>query len=397
MTGAGIITAFGAGCAANAAGFREGRKVFRPVTLFDVSRQRCKIAAEVDLPKELPENRLSNKTRARLNRSSQMLLHAAAEAWTQAQWQPQQNLPLVLGTTGCGAESGENFFRGAALPKPARCQQPTRVLYQQAQRQALDLSEALGFSGPTTMLSNACASGANAIGHAWEMIRSGQTERALAGGYEALGQLVFAGFDALQALSTNPCRPFEATRDGLSLGEGAAIVTLESLESAQKRGANILAEIIGYGVATDTHHLTQPHPQGDAAALAMKDASTRAGIEPSQVAYLNAHGTATPANDGAEAAGIAQWAGLAVENLCVSSTKASIGHTLGAAGAIEALVCIMALREQFLPPQIGDGPLDPACKFKVVREPARAGVEIALSNSFGFGGANASLMFRRWP
>jgi len=218
----------------------------------------------------------------------------------------------------------------------------------------------------------------------------------LTGGYDALCQLTFAGFDSLQALSPTPCRPFHAQRDGLTLGEGAAVLILETLDHARNRNAEILGEIIGYGATTDTHHLTQPHPEGNAAFAAMTAACACANISPGQVDYINAHGTATPQNDATESAAINRWAGGRAKNLPVSSTKSGIGHLLGAAGAVEAVVCLMALRGRFLPPQMTPGKIDPACSFEIVREPADGKIEIALSNSFGFGGANASLIFRRW-
>ncbi len=397
ITGAGIVTALGLGWRANADGFRVGRRAFRPVSLFDVTRQRAKEAAEVDLPETLPETRLSARTMRRLTRASRQLLWAAAEAWRQAGWEEGGNLPLVLGTTGCGSESGEQYYRLALEPAPARLGQPTRSLRHQGQRQALDVAEAFGFEGPVTMIANACASGSNAIGHAWELVLTGRAERVLAGGYDALSQLAFAGFDSLQALSTTRCRPFDAGRDGLGLGEGAAVLTLESLDSARRRGADILGEIIGYGAATDCHHLAQPHPEGHAAFLSMGEACARAGVAPESVGYVNAHGTGTVLNDASEAFAINRWAGLRARDLPVSSTKGSVGHLLGGSGAVEAVVCLMVLLEQWLPPAPCVETPDPACAFPLVREPRDARVEIALSNSFGFGGANATLLLRRWP
>jgi len=396
VTGAGVVTALGIGWGANASGFRAGRPAFRPVTLFDVSRQRTKIAAELDLPAELPAPLLSKKNRARTDRAARMLLLAAHEAWSQAGWVPDEHLPLVLGTTSGGMAFGEAYLRQAIEVPHSNRGQPTRVVHYHAQQQALDLCDAFGFHGPITIIANACASGANAIGHAWELVRNQRAERVMTGGYDALCQLTFAGFDSLQALSPTPCRPFDLQRDGLSLGEGAAMLTLETLEHARRRGAEIFAEIIGYGAVTDTHHLTQPQPQGDAAFAAMTAACDCAGIGPAQVDYVNAHGTATPQNDSTEAAAINRWAGERAAELPVSSTKSSIGHLLGAAGAVEAVVCLMALREQWLPPQTALTALDPACRFQIVRESADAKVDVALSNSFGFGGANASLVFRRW-
>lgn len=396
VTGAGIITALGLGWKSNADGFRLGRTAFREVTLFDVSRQRCKIAAQIDLPQKTPIGHLSHRTQRRLTRASRMLLHAAFEAWNQAGWEPSENLPIVLGTTGCGAEAGETFFSEATSKGKLRPGHATKTLSYQGQRQTIELAEALDCSGPITLISNACASGSNAIGHAFELIRHGQAERALTGGYDALGQLVFGGFDSLQALSPMPCRPFDAARNGLTLGEGAAILAVESLEQARERGAEILGEIVGYGATTDVHHLTQPHPRGDAALKAMQEACAGARIEPAAISYVNAHGTATFHNDSSEAIALGRLRGDLISTLPVSSTKASVGHLLGAAGAVEAVVCLMSLRGQWLPPELCIETPDPLCGFKLIRQPSEGNIEIALSNSFGFGGANASLIFRRW-
>jgi 3-oxoacyl-[acyl-carrier-protein] synthase II len=396
VTGAGIVTALGLGWAINAEGFRLGQTAFRPVSLFDVSRQRTKIAAEVSLPAELPATRLSPRKIKRLDRAARLLLHAAHEAWTQSGWNASDRLPVVLGTTSGGMALGEKYFQQASTQPHTHRQQAERVIHYLAQRQGQDLADAFGFSGPIQIIANACASGANAVGHAFELIQRGHADRVLTGGYDALSQLVFAGFDSLQALSPTTCRPFAAHRDGLALGEGAAVFTLETLESAQQRGAKIVGEIVSYGSATDAHHLTQPHPQGDAALAAMTAACASAKISPAQIHYVNAHGTGTPLNDAAEAAALNRWAGEHVTNIPVSSTKASIGHLLGAAGAVEIAVCLMALRGQWLPPELAIGDLDPACQFPLVRQPTAARLDYALTNSFGFGGANATVILRRW-
>lgn len=396
VTGAGIVTALGAGWQPNLEGFREGRKAFRPVTRFDVSRQRVKVAAEVDLPATVPTGKLSGNQAKRLDQAGKLLLTAAHEAWAQSGWEPSDQLPMVLGTTAGGMSLGEAYYRQAVKTPEKFRGQATRVLQYQAQTQARALAEALGCAGPVTIIANACATGTNAIGHAWELIRRGNADRVLTGGYEGLSQLLFAGFDALQALSPTTCRPFDANRDGLAIGEGAAILTLETLDSARRRDAQILGEIIGYGSTLDCHHLTQPHPEGDAALVSMTLACKSAGITPNEVDYVNAHGTGTPLNDSAEAAAISRWAGERARTLAVSSTKASVGHLLGAAGAVEAVVCLMALREQFLPPELGIETLDPACQFPIVREPVEAQLMTTLSNSFGFGGVNGTLLLRRW-
>ena len=396
ITGAGIVTALGLGWKPNAEGFRAGRPAFRPVSLFDVSRQRVKTAAEVELPDALPPTSLSRRQVGRLDRAGKMLLLAANEAWQQAGWKPALNLPLVLGTTAGGMSLGEDYFRQAVQSPARHRRQPTRAIHYQPQVQARMVLDALGFGGPITIISNACASGSNAIGQAWSLIRCGQAERALAGGYDALSLLVFAGFDALQALSPTVCRPFDARRDGLALGEGAALVALETLEHAQRRKATILGELIGYGTTIDQHHLTQPQPEGNAALAAMNLACEAARLGPQEVDYINAHGTGTVLNDSAEAFAISRWAGPRAATLPVSSTKASIGHLLGAAGAVEAVICLMALREQWLPVQAAFATPDPACNFPIVRQPRDARVNVALSNSFGFGGVNATLILRRW-
>ena len=397
VTGAGVITAFGAGWKINAGGFRSGRTAFRPVTLFDVSRQRCKIAAEIDLPGDLPPNRLSRGDLRRLQRASRLLLLAGAEAWDQAGWSPDGPLPLVLGTTSGEMCLGQEYLLQALQAPLCFKRQTERVTHYLVQQQGINLANALGVEAELITISNACASGANAIGHAWQWVRQGRADRVLTGGYDALCHMTYAGFDTLQVLSPTPCRPFDAGRDGLTLGEGAALLALEDLNSAQRRDAEILGEIIGYAATMDTHHLTQPQPEGNAALAAMRAACASAGVTPEQIDYVNAHGTATPQNDIAETAAIQTWAGARAATLPVSSTKAGIGHLLGAAGAVEAVVSLMALRGQWLPPETSLETPDPACRFQVVRQPIDAKIKTTLSNSCGFGGANATLIFKRWP
>jgi len=396
VTGAGIVTPLGTGWLSNQDGFRNGKQAFGPVSLFDASRQRTRIAAEVVLPAVPPASRLSIREFNRIDRAGKMLLWAAIEAWQQSGWvATEEEIPIVLGTTSGGMTLGQDFYRQAFGAGLSTRLQSTRITHYQPQRQALDVMDALGFSGPVSIIANACASGANAIGHAFEMIRSGQYTRTVSGGYDAISQLVFAGFDSLQALSPTGARPFHLRRDGLTLGEGAAVLCLEELNSALNRGSQIHGEILGYGSATDVSHLTQPHPDGDAALATMQAACKMGRVEPRDIGYLNAHGTGTLLNDSSEARAIARWAGDDARNLPVSSTKAGIGHLLGAAGAIEAVVCLMALAGQWLPPQGTTEEVDPNCNFPLVVCPQDKQFNLALSNSFGFGGANASLLFGR--
>lgn len=403
ITGAGLITSMGCGWRANADGFREGRVALPEVTLFDTSRQRVSRAGQVSLPAELPPTRLGRRARARLDRATLLLLHAAAEAWAQAGGEmlpeaEKEQIPLVLGTSAGAMALGEAYYRQAVTMPVSRRGQLTRVRHYQPQHQAALVADAFGLSGAAVIITNACASGANALGHAFQLVRSGRAQRVVAGGYDALCQLVFAGFDSLQALSTTQPRPFDAERDGLALGEGAAVCVIETYEAALARGVTPLAEITGYGVATDRHHLTQPHPEGAAALRSMQRACAMAGVGPAEIDYLNSHGTGTPLNDAAEAAAIRRWceaAGADPTRLAVSSTKASIGHLLGGAGAVEAVICLLALHEQFLPPTTTVRTLDPAVCFDLVQAPRSAPVTRCLTNSFGFGGANATLILEQ--
>jgi len=246
-------------------------------------------------------------------------------------------------------------------------------------------------SAPCQVIANACASGTNAIGHAFECVRSGRYRRVLTGGYDALSELVFVGFDSLQAATPEKCRPFDSGRTGLVLGEGAAVLALENFDLAQARGAPILAEITGYGISTDNHHLTQPNPSGIGPRQAMERALESAQLAPEAIDYINAHGTATPFNDTVEGKAIAEL----FDHVPISSTKGMMGHSLGAAGAVEAAISILALQHQFLPPNIHFRSGDAELGLNIVANAARpAKIRTVLSNSFGFGGTNASVIIQ---
>lgn len=380
----------GCGMAENAAGFREGRTAFRPVDLFDVSGQRAKTAGQAILPDMPSVDGLSKKDWDRMDRGTRFALVAAHEALTESGIGGP--MPVVIGTSAGAMPIGEDYYKNAVAGK--RLGQFERVESYQPQRQLTVLQRALGVPGPLRIISNACASGANAIGHAFQMIREGKADRVLAGGYDGLAQLVFAGFDSLQALSPGGIpRPFDAARDGLAIGEGAGFVVVESLESAQARNARIRASVLGYAAATDIHHLTQPHPEGDAALITMTKATEMAGLKPRDIDYINSHGTGTPLNDVAEAAAIRRWAGEDTPSIKVSSTKSAIGHLLGGAGSVESVICLMTLEGQWLPASLNIRDVDPAVEFDLIREPRETEVRHALTNSFGFGGANATLIF----
>lgn len=383
----GMVSPLGMDVTENTSGLREGRTAFSPVTLFDVSKQRVGTAGQVSLPESgFP---------ARMDRGSRMAWLAAREAMSHAGLNGGA-MPMVVGTSAAAMPLGEDYYRAALAGGEKRSKQLERVEFYQAQRQMREMADLLGIDGRIRIVSNACASGANSIGQAFQLVRSGRAERVLAGGYDALCQLVFAGFDSLQALSPSGVpRPFDAHRDGLALGEGAGFVVVESFDSAKSRGAAVIAEITGYGAATDVHHLTQPHPEGDAALVTMHAACAMAGLAPAQIDYINSHGTGTPLNDVAEGNAIRRWAGADVSSIRVSSTKSAMGHLLGGAGAVESVICLISMEEQFLPASLSVREADPVCEFDLVRVPREAVVKRTLTNSFGFGGANATLIFEK--
>lgn len=372
----GIVSPLGVGCLETTRGLREARDCVAPVTMFDVEKCRSKSAGHAP---SLPAQD------ARCHPASRMMMAAAMEARsTDPDFAPEI---AVIGTTSGGMSDGERYFR--TLGKRQRSQAAMLANYP-AQRPVMDALRTLNSQAPAQIIANACASGTNAIGHAFRLIRAGLYSRVLAGGYDALCELVYVGFDSLQAATTDKVRPFDKARSGLVLGEGAALLTLEERESAIRRGAPILAEVTGYGISTDNHHLTQPHPSGIGPELAMTRALSDAGRTPCEIDYINAHGTATVFNDASEGAAIAKVFGPKVP---VSSTKGMMGHSLGAAGAIEAIFCLLAMKGGFLPPNINYCEADPAFDLDIVANTARESTSRAvLSNSFGFGGTNASII-----
>ncbi len=383
----GVVSPLGSGAEETARALREGRDGVTAVTRFDVSRTRCKTAGQVG------EGQMENGKGKRgkgLHPASQMMMAAMAEM----QGQDGGFVPelFVVGTTSGGMSFGEQFYRAQVEKKKPRERAGWLANYL-PQKAVLDALAAGGFSCPSQIIANACASGTNAVGHAFRLVRAGLHERVLCGGYDVIAEMVFAGFDSLQASTAERIRPFDKNRTGLVLGEGAAILALEEMESARRRGAQILAEVTGYGISTDNHHLTQPHPSGIGPRQAMERALADARRTPGEVDYINAHGTATAFNDATEGAAIAQLFG---DRVPVSSTKSMMGHALGAAGAIEAAFCVLALRGQFLPPNINYAEADPAWVLNIVANEAReARVRCVVSNSFGFGGTNASIVLER--
>ncbi|HEY5752493.1 MAG TPA: beta-ketoacyl-[acyl-carrier-protein] synthase family protein [Chthoniobacterales bacterium] len=385
VTALGVVSPLGVGAAETLSSLRKNRDCVQPVTAFDVSDTRSKTAGHV------PPDFLASENRRhpRLHPAAHMLSTATQEALVGFRNGVAEL--FVAGTTSGGMSFGEQFFRNLLARRGKRFNARLVGNYM-PQKPVLDALDIAGLRIPIQIIANACATGTNAIGHAFTLVRSGRYKAVLAGGYDALSELVFVGFDALQASTPEKIRPFDATRSGLVLGEGAAVLALEEMEQARNRGARILGEVTGYGVSTDNYHLTQPHPSGIGPKLAMQRAISSAGRQPDEIDYVNAHGTATHFNDATEGAAISEIFG----DVAVSSTKSMMGHCLGAAGAVEAALSLLALQHQFLPPNINTVQPDPQNTFSIVANQSRsADLHAVISNSFGFGGTNAAIVLER--
>ncbi len=399
VTGWGAVTPLGKNLSASWNALINGCDAQAQLDLFDTSGCRCHHAASAHLP-EL--SGLPAKTIRRLSRASRLAIPAVREALASAGLLDAKNrsslaqLPFSVSTTAGGMAFGENFVRRVLAQNRSHLfSEVSRYLPQQ---QVLDIQQAFGFSGHSVVIANACASGANAIGHAADLIATGSADCVLTGGFEALTELVFVGFDCLQATSTDRCRPFDLHRTGLLLGEAAAFLVLESEDHAQRRGTQALCYLTGYGHTTDFFHLTQPQPEGTALVEVMRAAAGQAGITPAQIGYINAHGTATPVNDGVEATAYRTFLGDALGSTRISSTKSAIGHTLGAAGAIEALFAIAALHSGHLPPQLNlQNPIPEIAPALVGPAEVQHDMPHVMSVNLGFGGSNAALVFSRNP
>ena len=397
VTGWGCVTPLGGDTASTWTRLVRGEGVRGRLGCIPVEGCRVVEGAEAVLP-ELPW--IGDKEVGRLSRASRLAMPAAREALFHAGLLDdgsrclRQIMETSVSTTAGGMEFGEAFLRGL-WAGAGRKGQTARVARYPTHQQVGDLQRHLGFSGPVMIVANACASGANAIGHAADLIRAGLADLVLAGGYEALCELVFCGFDSLLALSPDACRPFDTDRNGLMLGEGAAFLVIERAESAKARGAVARARVAGYGHTTDAYHITRPEPSGEPLERAMRQALGRAGIESGEIGHLNAHGTGTPFNDGAEAAAFARVFGGGMESVRTTSTKAAIGHTLGAAGAIEAVFCMMALETGELPPQINTVTPVPELAEALTRPGDLLQKQAVMSVNLGFGGSNAALVFTK--
>ncbi len=404
MTGLGMITPLGHNACTTWDALVAGRPGIDRITLFDAAGFDSQVAGEV---KDFdPATYMERKEARRADRVTQFAFVAADEAIRQAGLTPAdagERLAVILGTAigGVGtliAEYDTMRTRGPGHVSPFLM--PMML----ADMTSGQLSIRLGARGVNYALISACASGADSIGEAANIIRRGDADVALAGGAEAaITPICVAGFSAARALSTSnddparASRPFDLGRDGFIMGEGAGVLVLESEEHAQARGATILAEMAGYGATSDAFHITRPDEQGEGARRAMHDALAAASLESDDIDYVNAHGTSTPLNDRLETVALKRVFGEYAHELPISSTKSMMGHLLGAAGAIEAGICVQVIQEGIIPPTINYDTPDPDCDLDYVPNTARsATVDAAMTNSLGFGGHNASLIFRRY-
>lgn len=396
ITGIGAVCALGGDAREFWKSLRHGRSGIGPITQLDVSSLRFQNGGEARAFD--PSDHFDEKQAGFLDRFAQFAVVAAREAVRDAgvEWTPQLRARTAI-VTGCcvGGKitEDEGFLNVYKLNKPRV--NPLTIARSMGNAGASHISMETGVTGPTFTLSTACSSANHAIGQAFWLVRDGLAEMAITGGSEApfsFGNL--KAWEAMRVVAPDTCRPFSKDRRGMILGEGGAILILEPLEAARARGARLYAEIVGFGMSSDAYHLTQPSVDGPARAMQM--ALCDGGIAPEQVGYINAHGTATPANDPTEIAAIRAALGARAEKVAVSSTKSMHGHALGAAGAIEAAATALALSHSLLPPTANFTEPDPECDLDVIPNVARpAEVECALSNSFAFGGLNAVLAFRR--
>jgi 3-oxoacyl-[acyl-carrier-protein] synthase II len=390
VTGLGIVSALGADAPRSFERLLRGERALHSVSLFETGGARSHLAAEVTC--ELPPADALGASGPLLSRSDRLALLAAAEALKSAGDRAKSaRLGLSIGgTTGGMAFAEEELFaKDAGATGIARAR---RLLSHPLSATAQALEAALGPFTCHSSVCTACSSGAVAIVQAAHWLLRGDVDQALAGGVDALCRMTFAGFDALGALDTEPCRPFDRGRKGLTLGEGASFLVLERESRARARGARVLAWLSGWAIGAEAHHVTHPEPSGQRAAALMRSTLSMAGLTPADLDYVNAHGTGTLANDAMEAKALLQVLGAEAPRVRVSSSKGQLGHTLGAAGALEAAITALALDQQLAPPTAGlTEPDEPALRHVLGRaEPAE--MRAALSSSFGFGGMNAVLL-----
>ncbi|AEJ43214.1 beta-ketoacyl-ACP synthase II [Alicyclobacillus acidocaldarius] len=405
VTGLGVVSPVGNSVPAFWDSLLSGRSGVREIDRFDTSEYPCKIAGLVnDFD---PERYIDKKELRHMDLFTQYALYAAYEAVLQSKLEitdeNRDRIGVYIGSGIGGISTTLSNYRTLIERGPKRVS-PFLVPMMISDMASGQVSIEFGVRGPNSSPVSACATGSHAIGDAFKIIQRGAADVMIAGGAEAaVVDLALAGFCNMKALSTRndepqrASRPFDKDRDGFVMGEGAGILVLEALDHALARGATILAEICGYGMSGDAYHVTAPDPEGDGAYRAMKAALEDAGLAPTDVDYINAHGTSTDYNDRIETYAVKRLFGEHAYKLAMSSIKSMTGHLLGAAGGVEAVACVMTLVDGVIPPTINYETPDPDCDLDYVpNEARRADVNVVLSNSFGFGGHNACLVFRKY-
>ncbi|WAM33084.1 beta-ketoacyl-ACP synthase II [Caldicellulosiruptor morganii] len=404
ITGLGVISSLGFDIDTFWGAIKSGKNGIKVVEKFDISNYPTKVAAEiVDFD---PTNYIDKKEARRMDRFTHFALAAAKLAIEDSNLDLQNvdktKVGVVIGSGIGGIETLEEQANILREKGPSRVS-PFFVPMMIANIAAGHIAITYGFKGVNETIVTACASSAHAIGEAFKMIQREDADVIITGGAEAaITPLSFAGFCAMKAMSTNPdpqtaCRPFDKDRDGFVMGEGSAILILEELEHAKKRGAKIYAEVAGYGASDDAYHITAPDPEGEGPMLAMQKAIKDAGIEPQEIDYINAHGTSTPLNDKFETLAIKKVFGDHAYRLSISSTKSMTGHWLGAAGAVETLITALAVYDRFVPPTINYATKDEECDLDyTVNQGKEKNIKYAMTNSFGFGGHNAVIVLKRY-
>lgn len=414
VTGLGMVTPLGCGVEPTWQRLLKGESGAGKIDSFDVSDIACKIACEIPRGDGSnatfnPDQWMEPKDQRKVDEFILFAMCAARQALDDAGWRPtsydEQTTTGVLIGSGIGGIEGIAEAAIQLHEKGPRRVSPFFIPGRIINLASGFVSIAFGLKGPNHAVVTACSTGAHAIGDAARLVALGDADVMVAGGAESpVNRISLAGFSALRALSTNfnddptrASRPYDKDRDGFVMGEGAGVVVVEALDHAKARGAKIYAELIGYGMSGDAHHITAPAPDGDGALRCMKGAIRTAGISTGDIDYINAHGTSTPLGDEIELGAVQKLVGNAAGRMSMSSTKSCIGHLLGAAGAVEAIFSILAIRDRVVPPTINldnpsvDTPID-----LVPHQARKRDVDTALSNSFGFGGTNASLIFRRY-
>jgi 3-oxoacyl-[acyl-carrier-protein] synthase II len=399
VTGLGLVTPIGVGREEVWEGLLAGRSGFAPVESFDTRAFNVHLGAEVRGFR--PEPFVRRLDPAALGRASQLAIAAARLAVEDAgidlgrdspAWDPERT-GIAMGTTSgepIEVEKLDDRYLAGELDRVG----PEFIRLYPCHMIAAHVARELGFAGVNTMIPAACAAGNYALAHALDVLRAGRADVMLAGGADAFSRITYTGFSRLGAIAPERCQPFDRNRKGMIPGEGAAVLVLEPLERALARGARIYAELAGYGLSCDAHHMTAAHPEGDGAARAMRRALADAGAAPEEVSYISAHGTGTPTNDRLEIVAVKRVFGEAAPRIPMSSIKSMIGHTMGAASAIEAAVCALAVAEDRVPPTMNLE--EPEDELDFVPNQAReVDVRLAMNNAYAFGGNNASVIFRK--